>query len=169
MSLHAQAHKFEFMTGFYSLTAKTSTDEGSKSNFGSYKLTYAVPITNRFEFGLGYTLIYSDVFSGDAAFGIDLDLYYFPFSYAEDILISSANTKIRLNQKWSPFIAGGFHQRQFQSVETQYNGFSAAIGTEKSFIEQYSLKGMLRYTILNGPNNSEANVLETLVGVSFSF
>lgn len=168
-ALPAQAYKLDFMVGGFSLSAETSNGSGSKSNLGAYKFTYAIPVTGNLDFGLGYTLIFSDIFTGDASFGLDLEATYFPFSPSAPVDLSTKNTSVRLTEIWSPFVAGGYHQRQFQSVQTQYNGFSGAVGIERTLSESVRVKGMCRYLFMNGANEATATILDVLVGASFQF
>lgn len=165
----AEAYKLDFLAGGFSLSAQTSSSSGSISNLGAYKISYLVPVTNHFEFGLGYTLIMSDVVSGDAAFGLDLDLNYFPISANSALELRTGNTSARMTEKWAPLIGVGFHQRQFQSVQTQYNGFSISGGAERALVDQFSLKAIVRYMYLNGASGATANLIDALVGVSFQF
>ncbi len=165
----ALAHKLDFLAGGFSLSAKTSKGSGSRSGLGAYKFTYMIPVTANLDFGLGYTLILSDTFTGDAAFGLDLETNYFPFTPNAPIEISGANLSARMSEIWSPFVGAGYHQRQFQSVQTQYNGFSVAAGVERSFNEDFRIKGICRYLLMNGANRSTASVLDVLIGVSVQF
>lgn len=168
-ALPARAYKLDFMAGGFSLTAETSGGSGSKSGLGAYKFTYAIPVTGDLDFGLGYTLIFSDIFTGDASFGLDFEVSYFPMSPSAPIGISTANTSVRMTEVWSPFVGVGYHQRQFQSVQTQYNGFSAAVGVERALTENARIKGMCRYLFMNGANEATATILDVLAGVSFQF
>lgn len=165
----AQAYKLDFIAGGFSLTAETSSGSGSKSGLGAYKFTYSIPVTSNLEFGLGYTLIFSDTFTGDASFGLDIETSYFPFSSGAAVDLSTTNTSVRMTEIWSPFIGAGYHQRQFQSVQTQYNGFSVAFGLERALTENVRIKGMCRYLFMNGANEATATIMDVMAGASFQF
>lgn len=162
------AAKVDLYGGLYSFSAETADTSGSKSGLGAYKLAISLPLTDRIEMGLGYSLIFSQIFTGDAVYGIDLEASYFPVTPASPVEAQSDQIAMRTDFDWRPFVAGGYHARQFQSVKTQYNGFSLGIGTEKSFRGRYSLKGLIRYGLMAGPDESSATEIIVVVGLSTS-
>lgn len=165
----AFAYKIDFLAGGFSLSAKTATGSGSVSGPGAYKFTYSVPVTSRFEFGIGYTLLMSEIVSGDASFGLDLEGSYFFLAPNVDLNIRTDSTSMSVSELWAPFVNAGFHQRQFQSVQTQYNGFSVGMGIERHLMKDFRLKALARYMSMNGANNATASIIDVLTGVSFQF
>lgn len=161
-------NKLEVATGFYSLTAKTSKRSGSASNFGVYRAAYGFGFGAQVDLQIGYTLFMSDIVGGDLGFGPDLGLQYFPMTDSGARRFVTDKVSINVNDVLRPFISAGFHQRQFQSVDSSYAGFSFGGGAEMAWSEDYSLKAEVRYLLLNGPTNATANQLDLLFGLSFS-
>lgn len=168
-ALPASAGKFDAYAGGYSFSAKTRSSSGTKSGFGAYKIAYQIPLSHNIEAGIGYTLILSNTFGGDAAFGFDIDASYFPLSDVGAVKLQTEKTRIKYETLWRPLISIGYHARQFQSVSTQYNGFSAAVGVERVLDAGFNAKAILRYGKFAGANNGEATEITSLLGLTFSF
>ncbi len=164
----AAGNKLEVATGFYSLSAKTAKRTGSTSNFGVYRAAYGFGFGPQVDLQIGYTLFMSDIIGGDLGFGPDLGLQYFPMTDSGARRFVTDKVSINVNDVLRPFVSAGFHQRQFQSVDSSYAGFSFGGGAEMAWSEDYSLKAEARYLLLNGPTNATANQLDLLFGLSFS-
>lgn len=160
---------FDFYFGGFSISATTASGSSSKSGLGAYKLSYQVPVLENLEFGLGYTLILSNTISGDAVFGIDLEFQYYPLTSADPLRMSTENVKVVNDPIWKPFVMMGYHQRQIQSVQTQYNGFGLGVGAERALDAQFNLKGLIRYLSLNGAREATATEIDFLLGLTFAF
>jgi len=163
------AGKFDFYAGAYQFSAKTNIKSGSKSGPGAYKVSYMLPLLNQLEAGIGYSVLFSDIVTGDAAYGLDLELHYFPLSMSRRMEISAGESNVSIEPVWRPIVLVGYSARQFQSVSTQYFGLTTGVGTEYAWTSLFSLKGMIRYNMLSGPNKATASELTVLGGVSFSF
>lgn len=163
----AEANKFELAAGFYQLSADSNGVTESVSGLGVYRLTYHHSLLSQLEIGLGYTLFMSDVVTGDMGFGPDLSVFYYPFTSASDVELKTESVNLRFGEKWRPFIGAGFHQRNFQSLDSSYAGFGASIGTEFDFSRIADFKFELRYLMLAGPSRSDATQIEPLIGVVF--
>lgn len=165
----SSAAKLDLYFGAFDFSAETTSTSGSKSGAGAYKISYFLPILEQLEVGIGYTVILSEIVSGDSSFGLDLEAAYFPLTSASSIKSQNESTVVIIDSAWSPFILLGYSARQFQSVSTQYNGFTAGIGTERRWNNKMSLKGLVRFASFAGPNDSSADELVILGGVSFPF
>lgn len=163
------AGKFDAYFGGYNFSAKTNTQTGSKSGVGAYKVSYVIPLLKNLEAGIGFSVLFSNVITGDAAYGLDLELYYYPLTMSRRVDLSTEFATIGIESVWRPFVLGGYSARQFQSTSTQYFGLTAGAGTEYAWTSAYSLKGMIRYNMLTGPNEATASEMTVLGGVSFSF
>lgn len=159
--------KLEISTGLYSLTAKTTKKTGSVSGPGLYRAAYSYGFGNQFEFQLGYTLFMSSVITGDLGYGPDLGALYYPMTDTGVRKVSNEKLILSVEDVVRPFVSIGFHQRQFQSVDSSYAGFSFGGGAEYGWSEGTSLKAQARYLLLNGPSNATANQIDILFGVSF--
>jgi hypothetical protein len=167
----AHAGKVEFSAGAYSFTANNKTNRTTKtlSGVGSYRLAYHMPVRDRFEFDLGYSLLATQTIGGDLAFGFDLGINYFPFSPLGEIRAESGTTHALFQPLWRPFVGISFNQRNFQSTSSQYAGGGAKVGTEYQWNSNFSVSGALRYIGLNGPNSSTATQIDLLGGVNVQF
>lgn len=165
---HAADNKLEFSAGGYSLTAQTAKRSGSLTSLGVYRIGYSYGFGNQFEFQLGYTLFMSDIITGDLGFGPDLGVLYYPVTDTGIRKVVTENVQLSVEDVVRPFVSLGFHQRQFQSVDSSYAGFSVGAGAEYGWSQDFSLKGQARYLILNGPSSATANQLDLLFGISFS-
>ena len=61
------------------------------------------------------------------------------------------------------------HQRQFQSVNSNYAGFGLNLGFERSMDRIFDLKGLVRYSVLGGPGSANATEILILGGITFPF
>ncbi len=165
----ASASKFDILGGFFSLSAKTDQAEGEFSNFGSYRVNYLTPVHRQIEFGLGYSVAMSSIIGGDMAFGFDLGLFYFPISSSSEYRSSSDEAKLYFQEIWRPFISASFNQRQFQSVDANYAGYSFGAGVERIFNQNLNLKAEMRLLFLSGAQNGEATQIDLLTGISLPF
>ena len=165
----SKAAKLDLYFGAFDFSAKTASASGSKCGDGAYKISYFLPILEQLEVGIGYTVILSEVVGGDSSFGLDLEAAYFPLTSASSIKSQNESTVVLIESVWSPFVLLGYSARQFQSVSTQYNGFTAGIGVERKWNSKMNLKGLVRFASFAGPNDSSADELVILGGVSFPF
>lgn len=163
------ASKFDFIGGFFMLSATNSRGSSSISNLGSYQISYRMPIRLQMEFQLGYSLMASKTIGGDLGYGPDLGLLYFPMTLASAAVGRGENIEIESSEFFRPYIAGAFHQRQYQSTQSSYAGFSFTGGSEYLLRPGFSLRGELRYLRLIGPSNSTANQIDFLAGFSVRF
>lgn len=168
-SVRAHAAKFDFYFGAFDFSAQTASSEGSASGLGLYKINYSLPILNNLEAGLGYTVILADTVGGDALFGFDIEVSYFPLTAAGPLKIQTENTQAIAEALWRPFVMFGYAARQIQSVSTQYNGVSFGAGVERALDMKFNFKGLVRYATMAGPNEGEATELGIMGGISFNF
>lgn len=161
-------NKFEVMAGGYSLSAKSPKGSGSTSNVGLYRVGYFRSLDDQIDFTLGYTLFFSDVFSGDMGYGPDLGVVYYPWTSSGTSRLEGETYLMQFQDVYRPYFGVAFHQRQFQSVESSYAGFSASAGCEYGWAEKYSLRGEVRFSTLTGPNSATASQFDVLVGLGFN-
>ena len=165
----ASAGKVDAYVGAFDFAAKTSLASGSKSGLGAYKISYLMPVADQVEIGIGYSLIFSDVIGGDSVYGFDIEAAYYPFTPAGSVRTKAGDAIVQQDFMWRPFVLLGFNARQFQSIATQYNGFSGGVGVERTYDQRVSFKGLLRYVNLQGPSKANAREISILGGMSFGF
>lgn len=162
------AGKFDIMGGFYSLKAQANNKSGSLTGPGSYMATYSYHFISHLDFTVSYSLFFSGVVTGDMGFGPDLGFTYFPFSSSAPINFKGEFESVNYRDSLRPFVNVSFNQRQFQSVDSAYAGFSGSIGTEYYWNSLFDLKGLFRYQMLNGPEKSTGSYFDFLLGVTLS-
>lgn len=165
------AGKLVVSGGAYSFSAQSQASRASAaiSGLGSYQLAYRQVMGPRVELDLGFSLIATETFGGDLAFGLDVGANYYPVSNAEPLFADIGTTTVVLSDRWRPFFGLGFHQRNFQSISSQYAGFGVKGGTEFQFDQALVFHGTLRVLSLGGPNNSSAMSVDVLGGMVFQF
>lgn len=169
LTYQAQANKVDILAGGYSLSASTDEASGSASGLGGYKINYSFNLLNNLDMTVGYSIIMSNTFGGDLGFGFDFEFNYFPLT--PSIPINSKSTKSFMTVKplWRPLVGICFHQRQFQSVNSNYAGFGLNLGFERSMDRIFDLKGLVRYSVLGGPGSANATEILILGGITFPF
>lgn len=165
----AEANQISILGGLYSLSAKTTTGEGTISNIGSYRFTYQYAFMDSLTFDLGYSMFMTDIIGGDMGFGPDLGFSYYPLTRATPKRYQARGVSVSRVETIRPYVGSSFHQRQFQSVASSYAGFSAHLGADWYIMPQWSLRTDLRYLFLRGPREAEASMVEVSVGASFAF
>ncbi|MCB9024684.1 MAG: hypothetical protein H6625_00065 [Bdellovibrionaceae bacterium] len=169
ISTSVYAGKFDLLTGPFSLKAKVNDQEGGVSTVGAYNITYMLDLLPSLQLGAGYTVLMSNTFGGDLAFGIDAGLYYFPLTPSGQVDAKSINALLNIKPLWRPFVGGSFHQRQAQSTESSYAGFGVSLGVERALDYFFDLKLNLRHVLLSGPNGSTATETTFFIGASMPF
>ena len=165
----SQANKLDIMLGGFVLEAETNSVSDSASGFGSYHINYGVNLHKGLDLALGYSLLMSKGIGGDLGFGFDLGFQYFPFTPSSQVTASTENSFLSLNPLWRPFVGTGFVQRQFQSVSSNYAGFSFSAGAEKALDSNFDFKGLIRFSLLNGPGSATASETTIILGITLPF
>ncbi len=159
--------KVDVMLGSYTLSAKTRTASKSISGLGSYQLGYRYSFLNHLDVQLAYSLIASKTFSGDLGYGPDFGVVYFPFTSSGPIAGETPTLQVKIHEYYKPFVSFAFHQRQYQSTQSAYAGFSGSGGSEFFYNSQYSFKAELRIIQLAGPSNTTATETDLLLGIVY--
>lgn len=167
----ASDNALDFSAGFYSIKgtnarAKTSS---SISGPGAYQLAYRRRVSPHFDVGLGYSVYFSQVITGDSVFGLDLMAQYYPFSSSRGVRSESPEVMVTITEVWRPYVGLAFMQRNFQGVQATYVGFAGVIGTQYALQGATSLFAYARYAALNASSSSTATELNVSLGVSFGF
>lgn len=167
----AMAGKLVVSAGAYNFSVENQSNRvsASISGVGSYQISYRHLMNQNIELDFGFSLLATETFSGDLAFGVDIGVNYFPFTNAGHISAESGVAHMYLNNRWRPFVGGSFNQRNFQSTSSQYAGFGLKGGTEYQVVDDLCVHTTLRYLFLGGPNQASANQIDLLGGLVFQF
>ncbi len=93
----------------------------------------------------------SNIVGGDLAYGLDFATSYYPFTKSSAFFSEDDSYSLAIIDKIRPYGSFSFHQRTFQSIRSNYAGFSLSLGTEYGLDEIMSLKSEMRYAYLFGP------------------
>jgi len=172
-SAHA-GDKFDLSLGFFDLSSghklsNGSTESGSSSALGVYQIEYRHGFFSKFELGLGYSLMASGTVGGSLGYGLDLDAYYYPFTFSGIQTFKEGDKyQVVSSDIWRPFVGTSFNQRTFSTSSVGFAGFGFILGTERSVTEKLSIKAEFRVLSLGG-SSLTANSEELLFGASFAF
>lgn len=161
--------KFDVAAGAFALEAETNKAKGSISNAGAYQFGYRREFAPSFEFGIGYSMILAKTYSGDMGYGPDLGLSYYPFTSTGGFRYENGDLAVISTELWRPYVGAAFHQRQYQSTQSSYAGFSVHLGTEYAWSKAFALKGEMRFLSLTGPAAAKATETDVLLGISLPF
>lgn len=161
--------KLDFTMGGFSLQASTSRGSASVDSLGAYQIAYRFSVLTKLEVLLGYSMLASKIYTGDLGFGPDLGVLYYPLTSASPVRAESDRVNFSFVEYYKPYLGTAFHQRQYQSTQSTYAGFSLIGGTEYFLNEFYSLKAEFRVIRLVGPSQGTANEIDLLMGISFPF
>jgi opacity protein-like surface antigen len=166
---NSHAAKFSLMFGSFGVTATSDISSGTLSGVGLYSMSYEYPLLPFLDFGLGYTVIMSELVGGDMMFGPDLKVNYYPFSNSNPTLIRSKKLNLTIEELWRFYGSVGFHQRQVQSVRVAYSGLSIGAGAEYFLNPELSLKSEVRYISMKGASNGVATEFTLSAGIVKGF
>lgn len=161
--------KLDTLFGYYSLEAKNSTGSGSLSALGLYSFYVRKSFLPKFDFGIGYSIMMSKSFVGDASYGPDLGIFYFPLTNARPIFAESSTTVYRSNELIKPYVGLNFHQRNYTASKSTYGGFSGIVGCEFEVGYPFMLNAQFRYLSLQGPQGASATDINVMGGITFWF
>lgn len=161
--------KMDFLTGFYSITGKTTEESKQISGLGAYQFSLLYPFLSNYEAVFSYNMIFSNTISGDVSFGPSFGINYFPLNFSENGLYSKNKVQIEISDKFKPYIGLRFNQRQFASVKNSYAGFGGVLGTEYKATEKINLKFEFKSNSYSGISNTSLTETNLMLGIIFSF
>src|SRR6218665_3713897 len=82
MSTEARAAKFVVSAGAHQFLVENTSRHTSRSllGIGTYQVSYRHIVDQNLELDVGYSLLATDTFGGDIAFGFDIGANYYPLS-----------------------------------------------------------------------------------------
>lgn len=165
----AQGAKLDWSTGYFKLTSKTPTASGSVTSYSTYQIALRHALLSQIEIEIGYTLNFAKFFSGDMGYGPDMGLLYYPLGSASRTNLKNGDVYLEQFEPIRPFVIMQFHQRQFQSIQASYAGFSVGGGVEYWFSPPFGLRLWGNALRLRGPLQSTASETNLLIGLSVEF
>lgn len=155
--------------GFYDISAQAQSSTGATQSLalqrpGSYQLNAQFRLKEPLEISVGYCIFYSKIIGGDMGFGPDISLIYFPLAAGSSQAWNDFEHSLKLLETLRPFVAGSFHQRQFQSVQTSYSGFGLQVGLEWSQNQKWGYIAKASSQSLTGPSSLSFRYLDLSLG-----
>ncbi len=173
MSSQVFAQKISFEAGSYSLTAEPPSGSTSGNvkvrTFGVYSLSANFSLAPQIQLGVGYSVFFSKVLSGDMGFGPDFSLNYYYLGIAAPLGYSDQSASYRESEFFRPYVGMSFHQRQFQSIQSSYSGFGVVAGAEIQADRTWSYRFGVRSQALKGPSNTNMSYIDFLLGLQMGF
>ena len=169
IALNAHANKLSLGVGGYSLSADVGSEKTNLSNLGAYKFQYHSKLLENFELVLGYAILVENIFTGDKAFGPNMGLNYFPMGSQTLSNITLSDFSISSIKKLNPYVSLGFNQRQYQSINSSYSGFSIGGGVETGWTKNLLFYLDLQYASLDGPNEGSATEISSVIGIGYDY
>ena len=168
---HAFENKVDLSVGFFSLVGenKATGQRPTASGVGAYRLGYRRNVSHFVDIGVGYTLAFSKLVTGDSLFGLDVQARYFPLSAAGAIRSEYDGSTLIISEQFRPYLGGSFIQRNFKGVQTTYVGFGFSGGAEYRLDSKMSLLGEFRFASLSASSANTATEMVVSTGVSFGF
>ncbi len=168
-SAFAAENKIDIEVGSFMINATSGTRSGTISSLGIYRVGYRRSVTPRFDIGIGYTVLFTKVISGDTGFGLDLNGTYYFLGASSLVESKGEHSYMAYSEDLRPFISLSFAQRNYQSIQTSYAGFGGAIGIEKTLLERLSARITARYNMLSAGQASSAKELSFNGGIVIEF
>jgi len=168
-SVNAWAQKLSFGFGAYDVSAQVEDQETSVTNLGAYKIQYNFVLQEKIDLFLSYNLIVEDIFNGDKAFGPQFGLAYYPRGSKSVSNSSLGNISFLKMKDLNYYFTASFVQRQYQSIKTNYAGFSIGAGVEWGINDKLILYSDFQTSLLEGANGGEATETMATFGVRFFY
>ena len=154
--------------GFFNLTSKNSAGTSTLSNLGHVKMFYDFPVLDRFNIRPSYSLYLLGIDTNDIGYGFDFEFSYFPFSFNRSMRLGQKNLNFVSSERIRPYIGASFHQRQYQSIQSNYAGVGGTIGAHLQFTPDYHFIAGLSVLGLKGPLSSSITEQQLYFGASLN-
>jgi hypothetical protein len=167
----ANDNRIEISAGYFSFSGQNRST-GGKANVAGlamYRLAYRRAVAQRADIGLGYSLGFNQVITGESIFGLELLARYFPFTAGNAIQSSGEGTSLTLVETYRPYVGAAFLQRNFKGIQTTYVGFGLSLGCEYQLDHARGLVGEVRYASLAASSTTSAQELVIALGMTFGF
>ncbi len=162
----ALANGMNATAGYYSIRAKTSAGQQTLQNFGVYRFMYEVDVGENFAFRPAYSLYTITTSSGfELGYGTDIEFSYLPFTRNGSMSFQNSNVNWETYEIFRPYVSLSFHQRQYQSIQSNYAGLGLQVGCSYQFSRFVHIIGYAASIYLNGPLSSTISELQLGGGI----
>ncbi|MBU6153326.1 MAG: hypothetical protein KGP28_03390 [Bdellovibrionales bacterium] len=165
----ATGNSVDLEVGGFSLDASSGDTSGKLAAFGTYRIGYRRSINSHFDIGLGYTILFTKVISGDSGFGLDLNGTYYFLGASHRLESRGEHGYLSYSEDLRPFVSLSFAQRNYQSIQTSYAGFGVGVGVDKNLLERLSLRVSMRAYSLSAGGTAKASEISACGGIVIEF
>jgi len=160
------ANSFNSTAGYYSITATTSNGQQTLQNFGVYRFIYDIDVAQHFSFRPSYSLYTISGSDGlEFGYGTDIEFSYLPFSRNGAMSYQSPSVSWQTYEIFQPYVSLSFHQRQYQSIQSNYAGLGIQAGSSYQLSRSIRLMAYMASIYLNGPLSSRVNEFQLAGGI----
>jgi hypothetical protein len=162
----ALGNSFNSTAGYYSINAETSAGRQTLQNFGVYRFIYDIDIAQHFSFRPSYSLYTISGTDGlEFGYGTDIEFSYLPLSRNGAMSYQSPSVSWQTYEIFQPYVSLSFHQRQYQSIQSNYAGLGFQAGSTYQLSRSIRLMTYVASIYLNGPLSSRVNEFQLAGGI----
>jgi hypothetical protein len=162
----ALGNSFNSTMGYYSITAETSAGKQTLQNFGVYRFIYDIDVAQHFSFRPSYSLYTISGTDGlEFGYGTDIEFSYLPFTRNGVMSHQSPSVSWQTYEILQPYVSLSFHQRQYQSIQSNYAGLGFQAGSTYQLSRSIRLMAYVASIYLNGPLSSKVNEFQMAGGI----
>jgi hypothetical protein len=165
----ASGNSLDLEIGGFFVNASAQDSSGKIAALGTYRIGYRRSINSHFDIGLGYTILFTRIVSGDSGFGLDLNGTYYFLGASSLQEARAEGNYLSYSENLRPFFSLSFAQRNYQSTQTSYAGFGAAIGVDKVLLERLSGRVSIRAYSLSAGETAKATEISAYGGIVIEF
>lgn len=165
----AQGIQVDTSGGYYNLKASTSSGEVSLQDIGLFKANVHFGLKENISFRPGYSLYVLKGKEIDYGYGFDFSFLYYPLTTISSFQINNSSVRWVHREVFRPYVGIAFHQRQYQTIQSNYAGLGLLSGLyyrpEIIQSEEIYLVSELSIIWLEGPLDSSLNETQLTFGV----
>lgn len=162
----AWGNSFNSTVGYYSINAETSGGKQTLQNFGVYRFIYDIDVAQHFSFRPSYSLYTISGTDGlEFGYGTDIEFSYLPFTRNGAMSFQSPLVSWQTYEILQPYVSLSFHQRQYQSIQSNYAGLGVQAGSSYQLSRSIRLMAYVASMYLNGPLSSKINEFQLAGGI----
>ncbi len=165
-SSNALGNSFNSTMGYYSITAETSVGKQTLQNFGVYRFIYDIDVAQHFSFRPSYSLYTISGSDGlEFGYGTDIEFSYLPLTRNGAMSFQNPSVSWQTYEIFQPYVSLSFHQRQYQSIQSNYAGLGFQAGSTYQLSRSIRLMAYMATIYLNGPLSSRVNEFQLAGGI----
>lgn len=167
------ASQVDLLGGAYQIDATTSEGSVSLKNVGLAKFNYYLRLRENISFRPGYSLYVLKGKDADLGYGFDFSFLYYPLTRISSFTIDNNSVKWVHREVFRPYVGLSFHQRQYQSIQSNYAGIGICAGLEYrpgAFLpDSMHVTTEVNLIGLDGPLSAKITETQATIGLGSTF